>query len=89
MFKSQKTPGLPFIALQHNRPVSFPRNGMWQTNEPYHAFSTILTNFDESENLRPVIYLYFAVLTQEKLDLIPETEFAVLTTIYHSHNTKK
>ena len=39
---------------------------MWKTDEPYHAFSLILTGFDESEKFRAVIYPNFEVLLQEK-----------------------
>ena len=66
MFKSHKTSGLAFIHLQHNRLVSVARNGMWYTDEPYHAVSPILTSFDKSEKFRVVIYPNFGVLLQEK-----------------------
>ena len=66
MFASQKISGLAFIPLQHNWLVSVARNGMWQTDEPYHAFAPILTSFDESEKFRAVIYPNFGVLLQEK-----------------------
>ena len=62
---------------------------MWQTYEPYHEFSPILTSFDKSEKFRAVIYPNFGVFLQEKQDLIPETEYAALISMYHSlDNTK-
>ena len=46
-------------------------------------------SFDESEKFRAVIYRNFGVLLQEKYDLIPETEYAALISMYHSlDNTK-
>ena len=78
MFKSQKISGLLFIPLQHNWLVSVARDGMWWTDEPYHAFPPILTSFDKSEKFRAVIYSNFRVLLQEKQDLIPETEYTAL-----------
>ena len=62
---------------------------MWWTDEPYHAFSPILTSFDESEKFRAVIYPNFGVLLQEKSDLIPETEYAALISMYHSLDNAK
>ena len=89
MFKSQKTSGLAFIPLQRNWLVSVAHNGKWYTDELYHAFSSILTGFDESEKFRAVIYPNFGALLQEKQDLIPETEYAALISMYHSlDNTK-
>ena len=62
---------------------------MWFTDEPYHAFSPILTSFDESEKFGAVIYPKFGVLLQEKKELIPETEYAALISMDHSlDNTK-
>ena len=62
---------------------------MWWTDEPYHAFSPILTSFDESEKFRAVIYPNFGVLLQEKSDFIPETEYAALISMYHSLDNAK
>ena len=63
---------------------------MWQIDEPYHAFSPILTSFDESEKFRAVIYPNFGVLLQDKKDIIPEMEYSALISMYHSlDNTKK
>ena len=62
---------------------------MWWIDEPYHAFSPILTSFDESEKFRAVIYSNYGVLLQEKQDLIPETEYATLISMYHSLDTAK
>ena len=47
-------------------------------------------SFEKSEKFRAISYFNFGVLLQEKLDLIPETEYATQISIYHSmDNTKK
>ena len=58
-------------------------------DEPYHAFSPILTGFDKSEKFRAVIYFNFGVLLQEKEDFTPETEYAAPISIYHSLDDAK
>ena len=78
-----------FYSLPHNWLVSVAHNGMWSTDEPYRAFSPILTSFDKSETFRAVIYSNFGVLLQEKWDLILETGYAALISMYHSLDNSK
>ena len=65
LFKSQKTSGLACflnniidLSLSHVTECS-------RLDEPYHAFSPILTSFDKSEKFRAVIYFNFGVLLQK------------------------
>ena len=52
----------------------------------FHSYCS----FDRSEKFRTFIYFKFGVLLQENEDVIPETEYSALISIYHSlDNTKK